>query len=108
MRPYLTLLGVLAILGGCAGLIDPYKRAGTWNPTEVNAENLRLMVVNPVDLQQGSGAKDTPGVEAAIAVARQRTDNVKQLPDSSLAQIGSSAGSGGQSSGGTGASGGAQ
>lgn len=107
MRPYLTLLGVLAILGGCAGMIDPYQRAGTWNPTEVNAENLRLMVVNPVDLQQGSGAKDTPGVEAAVAVARQRTDTVKQLPDSALAQVGSTAGSGGQGSGVAGAPGGA-
>ncbi len=107
MRPYLTLLGVLAILGGCAGLIDPYKREGTWNPPEVNAENLRLMVVNPVDLQQGSGAKDTPGVEAAVAVARQRSDGVKQLPDSALSQIGGTAGSGGQAPSGGGASGGA-
>jgi hypothetical protein len=100
MRPYLTLLGVLASLGGCAGLEDPYQRAGTWAPTGINAENLRLMVVNPVDLQQGTGAKDTLGVEASVPVARLRNDNVKILPDSTLSQVGGSAGSGGQGGGG--------
>jgi len=102
MQRYLTLLGVLACVSGCAGLADPYVRAGTWAPTGVNAENLRAMVVNPVDLQQGTAARDTVGVEASIPVIRLREDRVKELPSSTLSSVGGSSGSGGQASGGTG------
>jgi hypothetical protein len=107
MGRYLTLLGVLASLGGCAGLADPYQREGTWHPTQINDENLRLMVVNPVDLQQGRAATDSLGATSALAVARYRSDNVKTLPDSNLSGIGGGAGSGGQGGGGGGASTGA-
>jgi hypothetical protein len=103
MGRYLTLLGVLLAISGCAGLDDPYKRAGTWAPTNINDDNLRAMVVNPVDLQQGAAAKDSLGVTAATAVARYRSDNVKILPDSTLSSVGGSAGSGGQGSTGGGA-----
>ncbi len=100
MRRYLTSLAVLALLGGCAGLEDPYRRAGTYAPTGINEDNLRLMAVNPVDLQQGKGPPDTTGTTAALAVTRYRTDTVKELPNSNLSSIGGSAGSGGQSSNG--------
>ena len=58
MRRYLTVFGLLAALGGCAGLLDPYEREGTWSPNGTNDDNLRAMVVNPVDLQHGTGAPD--------------------------------------------------
>jgi len=104
MRRYLTSLILLALLGGCAGLEDPYRRAGTYAPTGINDDNLRLMVVNPVDLQQGKGPPDTTGTSAVAAVVRYRTDNIKQLPDSTISSVAGSAGSGGQSSTGAGAS----
>jgi hypothetical protein len=103
MRRYLTLLGVLATLGGCAGLNEPYLRAGTWSPDDDQDSNLRAMVVNPVDLQQGRGPPDTIGAAAAAAVTRYRTDNVKVLPGSTLSDVGGQSGSGGQASGGAGA-----
>jgi len=101
-------LGVLALLGGCAGLADPFQREGTWSTSRINDDNLRAMIVNPVDLQQGAGPPDTLGAEAAAAVTRLRADNVKTLPDSTLSSVGSSAGSGGQQSTGAGLTGGAQ
>jgi hypothetical protein len=104
MRRYLTSLVLLALLGGCAGLKDPYERAGTYAPTGVNDDNLRLMVVNPVDLQQGKGPPDTLGTSAVAAVVRYRADNIKQLPDSAVSSAAGSAGSGGQNNTGTGAS----
>jgi hypothetical protein len=106
MGRYLTLLGVLASLGGCAGLADPYQRAGTWAPTDVNADNLRAMVVNPIDLQQGKGPPDTIGIGATTAVTRYRTDTVKELPTSTLSTVGGQSGTGGQSGGGAGGAGG--
>jgi hypothetical protein len=109
MRRVLTLLGLLVALGGCAGLTDPFKRPDTYVATGVNDDNLRAMIVNPVDLQHGVGAPDTTGLNAAAAVARLRNDNVHQLPSSNLSDIGSGAGAGGQASGGTtGATGGTQ
>jgi hypothetical protein len=92
-------LSVLALLGGCAGLKDPYLRSGTYVPTGVNDENLRLMAVNPVDLQQGKGPPDTTGTNAVAAVTRYRTDNIKQLPDSVISSVAGGAGAGGQGGG---------
>ena len=102
MGRYLTLVGVLATLGGCAAMVDPFQREGTYVSTGVNEDNLRAMIVNPVDLQHGTGPADTLGVTSATAVSRLRNDNVKALPDSTLSQIGSSAGTGGQGGGGGG------
>jgi hypothetical protein len=102
MRRYLIALSMMALLGGCAGLKDPYMRAGTYAPTGVNDDNLRLMAVNPVDLQQGKGPPDTTGTNAVAAVTRYRTDNIKQLPDSVISSVAGGAGSGGQASGGGG------
>lgn len=110
MRRYLTVLGLLAALGGCAALADPFQRDDTYAATGVNDDNLRAMIVNPVDLQHGTGAPDTLGLPAATAVARYRNDNVKQLPETTLSEVGGGAGSGGQGSSGgnTAASGGTQ
>ena len=105
MRRYLTVFGLLAALGGCAGMLDPYQREGTWSPAGTNDDNLRAMVVNPVDLQHGTGANDSVGVIAATAVNRLRNDNVKTLPSAGISGIASGAGSGGQ--GGSGGGGGA-
>jgi hypothetical protein len=106
MERYLILLGTLCVLAGCgdfAGLGDPYMRPGTFALTAINQDNLRLMAVNPGDLQEGRGASVTSGYDSAAAVARLRSDSVKSLPDSALAKIGGTAGSGGQASGGGGA-----
>jgi hypothetical protein len=98
MRQYVALIALLGSLSGCAGLIDPYKREGTWAPTGINDDNLRLMVVNPADLQRGTGAADSTGQTAAVAVNRERTDTVKTLPDFSIGPI-TSSGSGGAGGG---------
>ena len=102
MRRYLLALSIMGLLGGCAGLTDPYVRSGTYAPTGVNDDNLRLMAVNPVDLQQGKGPPDTTGTNAVAAVTRYRTDNIKQLPDSAISSVAGAAGSGGQASSGGG------
>jgi hypothetical protein len=107
MRRSLTVLGLLGALGGCAGLADPFVREGTWTPTHINDDNLRAMVVNPVDLQHGTGATDSIGVTSAAAVTRLRTDNVKALPEGTVTGIAPGAGSGGQGGGGGGGGGGA-
>jgi hypothetical protein len=93
MHAKLIALGLLAMLGGCSGplgLDDPFQRQGTWAATGVNDANLRAMVVDPVDLQHGSGATDSIGVTATSAVVRMRTDNIKNLPDTNLSGIGPS------------------
>lgn len=90
MQRLLSVVGLLAALGGCAGLADPYQRQGTWVPEGVNDANLRAMVANPVDLQHGTGATDNVGVTAATAVQRYRAGNVQQLPESNISSIGAS------------------
>jgi hypothetical protein len=99
-----TLALVAAVLSvtGCAGLLDPYQRAGTWSATGVNDDNLRAMINNPLDLQRGAGTNVTEGQEAVVAVSRFRSGNVKDLPSSNLSEVGGSAGSGGAVGGGTG------
>jgi len=102
MRNIVTLLAVLGSVGGCAGMLDPYERPGTWSNSGINDQNLRAMVSNPIDLQRGAGATSEEGVEAVSAVNRFRTGNVKDLPSSNLSEVGGSAGSGGAVGGGTG------
>jgi hypothetical protein len=106
MRRHVILLGTLALLAGCGGEIgglgDPFHRPGTFTLDAENAENLRAMIANPSDLQEGRGATTSSGYDSANAVARLRADNVKVLPDSSLASVGGAAGSGGQGSSGGG------
>ena len=45
------------------------------------------MVANPADLTAGRGSPLSSGQLAAIAVSRLRTDNVKPLPDSGVAEV---------------------
>lgn len=69
-----------AILGltGCA--VDPYTRDGVWRPSAVNETNLRTMVADPRDLQQGVGEQGANGALAATAVQRLLEDRVRPLP----------------------------
>ena len=57
------------------------------------------MVANPADLVRGTGVSTGDGQLAAAAVDRLRTDKVKKLPASDVAQFG--AGSSGENSGGS-------
>ncbi|MEO8713746.1 MAG: hypothetical protein ABI369_01900 [Acetobacteraceae bacterium] len=85
MRPLLILALALA-LAACEQT-EPYSRAGEWHPLGANAANLRAMIADPRDLDQGRGAISAEGDIAAAAVARLRADAVKRLPASSIAEI---------------------
>lgn len=102
MRHAIALTSALVLLGGCAGMLDPYQRPGTWSNSGINDDNLRAMISNPYDLQRGVGASGAEGQEAASAVARFRSGNVKELPSSNLSEVGGTSGSGGAVGGGTG------
>lgn len=99
MRQYVTLAALALALSGCAGLLDPYERDGTWKETGINDENLRAMVTNPLDLQRGSGASDTEGNSAVGAIVRLRTNRVKELPDTQIGSVGPSGAGAGNSGG---------
>jgi len=80
------LLPLLVALTGC-NLTDPYIRAGNWRPNGANDANLRAMVAVPADLAVATPASPADGKLAASAVARLRTETVRPLPDSGLAEI---------------------
>jgi len=80
------LLPLLVALAGC-NLTDPYIRAGNWRPNGANDANLRAMVAVPADLAVATPASPADGNQAAAAVARLRTDTVRPLLDSGLAEI---------------------
>jgi hypothetical protein len=84
--PRSTVLLLLVGLAGC-DQIDPYKREGAWRPNGANEANLRAMVVVPSDLAVASRAGPADGELAAAALARLHHDQVRQLPDSALAQV---------------------
>lgn len=94
-----TLLLPILALTGCA--LDPYTRDGVWRPSAVNDTNLRAMIADPRDLQQGVGEPGANAPLAAAAVQRLLEDRVRPLPSSS--SNGGASGSGGGSSGGAGA-----
>ncbi len=96
------LLGGTATLAGCGQDYDPLTREGLWQPNHANHSNLALMVANPADLVRGTGTTAADGQLAAAAVDRLRTDKVKKLPASDIANIGASA-SGDNNGGGGGA-----
>jgi hypothetical protein len=73
-------------LAGCQRT-DPYVRDGLWRPTNANDANLRAMVADPRDLQEGHGATSSSGDIAAAAVARLRQDATKPLADSSISSV---------------------
>ncbi len=77
---------MLLALAGCAAT-DPLYRSGLWHPVAANDRNLRMMVVDPQDLDNGVPLSPADGGMAADAVARYRAGKAKPLPDSGLAQI---------------------
>lgn len=99
-RAAALLLSILA-LTGCA--LDPYTRDGVWRPSAINDTNLRAMIADPRDLQQGVGEPGANAASAAAAVQRLLEDRVRPLPSTSTGGV--AGGSGGGSSGGTGAGG---
>ena len=80
------LLPLLVALTGC-DQVDPYTRPGNWRPIGANDANLRAMVAVPADLAEATPASPADGNRAAMAVARLRTDTVRPLLDSGLAEI---------------------
>lgn len=97
-------LFLLILLPGCEA-IDPYTRDGTWRPLGANQANLRTHVANPAHLDRGSSDAGSEGQPASDAVRRYRTDRVRALPASGVAEI-QATGVGGAASGGVGAGGG--
>lgn len=75
----LIVLAALPLLAGCDA-VDPYRRAGMWQPTGANTLNLAAMVERPGDLVRGRGTRGTPGVEAAPAVSRYWAARAAPLP----------------------------
>ena len=102
-RRGVCLAFVLAV-AGCAGLDDPFQRAGTWQLEHVNDANLAAMVVDQHHLTQGVGDESSPGVLSAAAIRRLLTDRVKPLASTGVGPIGSNAAppGGGSDSGGAG------
>lgn len=90
MKRKLGLLLILAATAtGCA--LDPYTRDGVWRPSAVNDTNLRAMVADPRDLQQGASEPGADGASAAAAIQRLREDRVRPLPPISSSGGGSTA-----------------
>jgi hypothetical protein len=85
--------GLLLVLGlaGCAGLNDPFERAGTWRPEYVNDTNLAAMVADPRHLVRGVNDPESPAALSAAAVHRLMTDKVKPLPVTDISAITTSA-----------------
>jgi hypothetical protein len=81
-----SLLVCLAL--GLAGCADPFERAGTWHPEGINDANLRAMIADPHDLDEGVSEPGANGRLAAAAVARLRAGQVKPLPDSGISKVG--------------------
>ena len=84
------LLGGTATLAACGQDYDPLTRDGLWHPNHSNRADLALMVANPADLVRGTGTNTGDGQLAAAAIDRLRTDKVKKLPASDVANIGAS------------------
>jgi type IV pilus biogenesis protein CpaD/CtpE len=92
----LRFVGITAVLGTAAcnpqydpfnPAYDPLVREGLFQPGHTNHNNLALMVASPADLVRGSGQSGGDGQMAAAAIDRLRTDKVKRLPASDLAQV---------------------
>jgi hypothetical protein len=93
---------LLFAVSGCAGLNDPFKRAGTWYPEHDNDANLTATIANPHDLVQGANDPRSPGELSASAVRRLLADRVKPLATTtSQASAGGGSGGSGIGSGGT-------
>lgn len=81
VRSRSVLLGTVLLVAGCAGLVDPLDRPGTWRQTGANDANLRAMIADPADLERGQGDPRGRSRQAAGAIERLEDDEVKPLPD---------------------------
>ena len=90
MRRWFCLLLLLATAGCTPDY--PMDKPGTWRLGEVSANdaNLRVMIVNPHDLQAGAGESTTLGSEAAPPIRRLLTGKRYPLPASNVLQINAS------------------
>ncbi len=85
-------------LGACAP--DTYfpptdfERAGTWQAEGINDRNLRAMVADPSHLTRGVGAATDRGRAGSAAVAALDACRRPRLPDSSISEVGGTAGTG--------------
>jgi hypothetical protein len=70
MLRFVWPMAALLVTGCSADWFDPYQRPGTWHPAGDNEANLRVMIVNPHDLVEGTGQSTTTGATAAPPVAR--------------------------------------
>lgn len=84
MRKTLSLILLLAV-SDCS---DPWNRAGTWQATGVNEQNLQAMVIYPGDLSKGQSSPGVNGQLAAAAVDRLLQGRVKQLAGGNISQVG--------------------
>jgi type IV pilus biogenesis protein CpaD/CtpE len=89
------LIGILSLaLGlGCAGCaaIDPYQRAGMWQPMGAVQGNLAAMVADPDDLVAGHGDGQAAHYQTTAAVDRLWADQTKPLLNSQSQGSGSPA-----------------
>ena len=79
-------LSLILLLAGCA--MDPFERPYTWNPTNSNDINLRVMLVHPSDLAQGVDAPGSLSAEAAPPVKRLLNGQRTKLPTADASTIG--------------------
>lgn len=71
-----------------AGCSEPeIDRAGTWKPANINDQNLRAMLVNPRDIDGGTGSITSRGDVGSRAVTRLLTDRRRALLDASLSHV---------------------
>ncbi|WP_298284121.1 hypothetical protein [Acidocella sp.] len=55
-------------LTGCAGMVDPFQRQGTWSATGAVNEDLAQQAANKSDLISGHGDEGSNGIAAVGAV----------------------------------------
>jgi hypothetical protein len=65
-------VGILS-LSGCAGMIDPFQRTGTWSATGASNENIAQQVANKGDLIQGQSEPGSNGIAAVAGVEKAMT-----------------------------------
>jgi hypothetical protein len=95
IRPVMQVIGIALVgsLTGCAGLNDPFHRAGTWSPEGLNDRNIAAMLARPSDAAYGVDDPNSPSALSAQAVRRLLNDKVKKLPDTSIGEFQQSSGS---------------
>jgi len=88
MGSKVVVLIAASFLSGCAGPAgNPNARVGSWQIEHYNDANLEAMVANPADLQRGRGDGAAIGETATAAITRLRTNTVKPLAETGIADI---------------------